>query len=169
MFKIIFALLTVLGLGALFVFPAQATILFPPPDFSSLNFESDLLGENEVPAVVTDTIGEIKVEVDDEMTMADFKLEVRDGIAIVQSHLHCGAVGENGPVVAFLFGNIPGGFDVDGDLAEFTLTDANMLGISCQDVVIDSVAHLVQAIESGMIYANVHSVEHPDGLIRGQL
>lgn len=183
MFKILFAVLTAVGLATLFILPAQATILFPPPDFmppgdedsdsglgsGSLVFEADILGDQEVPAVVTDTTGEIKIEVAEDLTMADFKLEVRDGLVITQSHLHCGTVGVNGPVVAFLFGDIPGGFDVDGDLAEFTLTDANMLGISCGDVVIDNVAHLVQAIDSGMIYANVHSVDNPTGLIRGQL
>ena len=107
-------------------------------------------------------------------TEAEFELNVSDGEAITQAHLHCAPAEEIGPVVVFLFGEIPGGFDVDGDLAEFTLTDANVtaVGADCEnfiDMDILNLADLALAMMEGDIYANVHSVENPGGEVRGQL
>jgi hypothetical protein len=99
---------------------------------------------------------------------------VLDGVAVTQAHLHCGAAGQNGPVVVFLFGFIPGGFDVDGQIARFTLTDANVaaVGADCVPTIgmeINNLADLLDATRDGLIYANVHTVANPGGEIRGQL
>ena len=139
-----------------------------------LEFKADLVGAQEVPAVVTDTTGEIEVEFNETLTWAEFELEVSDGEAITQAHLHCAPAGQNGPVVVFLFGFVPGGFDVDGDLAEFTLTDANVaaVGADCMPSIgmdINNIADLAQAMEDGNIYVNVHSVANPGGEVRGQI
>ncbi len=124
--------------------------------------------------MVTNTTGEIEVEFNDDLTEAEFKLEVRDGVAVTQAHLHCAPAGVNGPVVAFLFGKVPGGFDVDGDLAEFTLTDANITAVGADCVpttgmAINNIADLADAMAEGNIYANVHTVTNPGGEVRGQL
>ena len=124
--------------------------------------------------MVTATTGEIEVEFNDALTQAEFELEVFDGVAVVQAHFHCAPAGVNGPVVAFLFGRVPGGFDVDGDLAEFTLTDANIaaVGANCVPTIgmaINNIADLAQAMQDGNIYANVHTVANPGGEVRGQL
>jgi hypothetical protein len=140
------------------------------------HFAADLTGAQEVPPVTTETEGEITVRFDQELTEARFRLNVDDGIAVTMAHLHCAPMGVNGPVVAFLFGNVPGGFDVDGRLAKFTLTDANITAITphpnCTTTIgmdITSIADLAQAVRAGNIYANVHTVAHPAGEIRGQL
>jgi len=143
-------------------------------DDDGLEFKADLTGDQEVPPVVTNTTGEIEVEFNDDLTEAEFELEVRDGVAVTQAHLHCAPAGVNGPVMAFLFGFVPGGFDVDGDLAEFTLTDANIaaVGADCVPTIgmaINNIADLAQAMQDGNIYANVHSVANPPGEVRGQL
>ncbi len=139
-----------------------------------LEFEADMDGAQEVAPVDTPTTGEIEVEFNETLTEAAFELKVSDGVAILQAHLHCAPAGANGPVVVFLFGFIPGGFDVDGDLAEFTLTDANVdaVGADCVPSIgmaIDDLADLAQAMANGDIYANVHSVANPGGEVRGQL
>ena len=154
-------------LAALFIAPSVAY-------GDGWEFEAELEGAQEVPAVDTDTTGEIEVEFNETLTEAEFELKVSDGEAITQAHLHCAPAGENGSVVVFLFGFVPGGFDVDGDLAEFTLTDANVaaVGADCFDFIgmdIDNLADLAQAMEDGNIYANVHSVANPGGEVRGQL
>jgi CHRD domain-containing protein len=140
------------------------------------HFEADLTGAQEVPPVATQTEGDITVRFDRELTEAQFRLNVDDGKAVTMAHLHCAPAGVNGPVIAFLFGNVPGGFDVDGRLARFTLTDANITAITphpdCMTTIgmdITSIADLAQAIRAGKIYANVHTVAHPGGEIRGQL
>jgi hypothetical protein len=126
--------------------------------------------------VATETEGEITLRFDRELTEARFRLNVEDGMAVTMAHLHCAPTGVNGPVVAFLFGNLPGGFNVDGRLAKFTLTDANITAITphpdCMTTIgmdITSIADLAQAVRAGKIYANVHTVAHPAGEIRGQL
>ncbi len=148
--------------------PAVLAALFTAPGVAyghGWEFEAELEGAQEVPAVITDTTGEIEVEFNEALTEAKFELEVSDGEAITQAHLHCAAAGANGPVVAFLWGFITGGFDVDGDLAEFTLTDANIVNNACGAMIAD----LALAMEVGNIYANVHSVANPGGEVRGQL
>ena len=126
--------------------------------------------------MATETEGDITVRFDRELTEARFRLNVEDGVAVTMAHLHCAPTGVNGPVVAFLFGMVPGGFDVDGRLAKFTLKDANITAITphpdCMTTIgmdITSIADLAQAVRAGKIYANVHTVAHPSGEIRGQL
>jgi hypothetical protein len=138
------------------------------------SFEAELTGAQEVPAVTTETEGEITVRFNRERTEAKFRLIVEDGVAVTMAHFHCAPAGVNGPVIAFLFGNVPGGFDVDGRLAKFTLTNANITAITANCVPtigrqITNLADLAQAMQEGLIYANVHTVAHPGGEIRGQL
>ena len=126
-----------------------------------LKFEADLDGG----LVVTNTTGEIEVEFNDDLTAAEFELKVRNGVAVLQAHLHCAPAGQNGSVVVFLFGLIPGGFDVDGDLAEFTFTEANITNFACGE----TLEELAAEMQSGNVYANVHTVDNPGGEVRGQL
>ncbi|MFL5803781.1 MAG: CHRD domain-containing protein, partial [Roseiflexaceae bacterium] len=129
-----------------------------------------------VPPVTTETSGDVTVRFNRELTEARFRINVEEGHAVTMAHFHCAPAGVNGPVVAFLFGAVPGGFDVDGRLAKFTLTDANITAISphpnCIATIgmdINSIADLAQAMRQGKIYANAHTVAHPAGEIRGQL
>jgi hypothetical protein len=142
----------------------------------TFRFEADMKGAQEVPPVDTRTDGDITVRFNRDLTEAQFRVNVEDGVAVTMAHFHCGEVGKNGPVVAFLFGMVPGGFDVDGRLAKFTLKDANITSITphpdCITAIgmdINSVADLAKAMRAGKIYANVHTVAHPGGEIRGQL
>ena len=155
--------------------PAVVAALFAAPGIAyggGWEFEAELVGAQEVPAVITDTAGEIEVEFNETLSAAEFELKLSDGEAILQAHFHCAPAGTNGPVVVFLSGFVPGGFDVDGDLAEFTLTDANVAAVGA-----DCVPHIGMAINNladlamadGNIYANVHSVANPGGEVRGQL
>ena len=139
-----------------------------------LKFTATLEGAQEVPPVITGTEGQFRIRFNEALTEADFRLKVRDGVAITQAHLHCAPAGVNGPVLAFLFGFVPGGFDVDGELADFTLTDANIaaVGTDCVPSIgmaINNLADLAQAMLDGNIYVNVHSVANPPGEVRGQV
>jgi hypothetical protein len=134
----------------------------------SQRFRAELSGSREVPPVSTDARGDFRLKIANDNSDAWFRLRVRDAEAVTMAHLHCGAVGETGPVVAHLFGTIPGGFDVDGELAEFTLHNANIVSNTCSPA-ITNISQLADAIRAGRIYANVHTVAHPDGEVRGQV
>lgn len=161
------AILTILLVAS---YGAQSVLAGHQNDDGGYDYATTLSGDNEVPAVETDTTGTFQLTINEEETAAMFNLEVQDGMAITAAHLHCGDVGENGPVFTWLFGNIPGGFNVDGTLAAFTLTDANILekGIDCATP-ITNIPTLMSAIDAGEVYVNVHNVENPGGVVRGQI
>lgn len=163
---------TFVSLVAVGVF-CQAAYGGDESDRNSLRFDSGLSGAQEVgAAVITNTTGAFRLDFDRGLSEADFRLRVKDGTAITQAHIHCGRAGTNGPVVAFLFGFVPGGVNVDGLLATGTLTQADFVGADCTGVIgipVNNIASLAFAAREGLIYVNVHSVANPPGEVRGQL
>lgn len=138
----------------------------------SLRFKAAMSGAQEVPEVVTDSTGEVRIQFDQALSQADFQVSVRRGVDIVVAHFHCGRPGENGPVVAFLFGPVAGGVDVNGELAKGTLTNADFVAANCVATIgrpVNNIASLAFAMAEGLIYANAHSVAHPGGVVRGQM
>jgi hypothetical protein len=85
------------------------------------------------------------------------------------AHIHLGPVGETGPVVVWLYPDgpppqeIPGRFD--GVLAEGTITSENLVG----PLAGATLADLIDEIQAGNAYVNVHTVQNPPGEIRGQI
>ncbi len=138
-----------------------------------LKFRATLSGAQEVPEVVTDTTGRIRVEFNEALSEAEFRLVVRDGVGVMVAHFHCERPGRNGPVVIFLYdGPVT---DVNGELARGTLTNAGFLPaglMTCPGLIgrpVNNIAALAFAMRDGLIYANVHTVAHPGGEARGQL
>jgi hypothetical protein len=84
-------------------------------------------------------------------------------------HIHLGAAGTNGPVVAFLFNfaplNASAGVTQNGIVAEGTLTAASLVGpMAGQPLHV-----LLEALRTGGAYVNVHTVSFPAGGVRGQI
>lgn len=133
--------------------------------FRDATFVAELSGEEEVPPVATDASGEAKFEVDGDVLL--FELEIQDAVDLLGAagaHIHCAPAGENGPVVAFLAGVVPGGFD--GTIGvKASLTDDNIVNSACGG----TIGELVASMSAGGTYVNVHSPEHPGGEIRGQI
>ena len=131
-------------------------------------YTAALRGANEVPAVATTTTGDARVSFNTNGANMQYQISVANGDEITAAHLHCGDVGENGPVVAHLFSNAAG-LDVNGSLASGGVSVQNMNCTTQIGVTIANASDLARAIESGDIYVNVHSEAYPDGVIRGQL
>ncbi|GAB6476502.1 TPA: CHRD domain-containing protein [Bacillus cereus] len=128
-------------------------------------FFAKLRGRNEVPPVETDARGQAFFKLSRDELSLKFKLELFNLENVVVAHLHLGAKGTNGPVVAFLFGPITNPVSIE--CATFT-------GIITQEDLVGPLAGqtldaLVNEIIAGNIYINVHTVQHPTGEIRGQL
>ncbi len=124
-----------------------------------------------VNGVETDTTARLVINFNRVLSEASFRLDVNDGQLINQAHLHCARAGENGPVVAFLFGLVPEGVDVDGELSRGILSNADITGADCIPMIgqpVNNIASLAAAIKEGLIYLNVHSLSNPPGLVRGQ-
>ena len=146
-----------------------ASIAFAAPAFAGeWSFRADLTGDEEVPVPVdTDTTGEAEFEVNRDRTRIDFELEVEDGERILAgpgAHLHCGAFGENGPVILFIAGGVPVGFDGDVEISG-SWNDGNIVNAACGATIAD----VVDSMIDGGTYVNVHSAANPAGEIRGQV
>ncbi len=141
------------------------------------NFVAHLSGDEEVPAVATLAQGQAIFHLSKDGNELEYRLIVANIENVVASHIHVGATGVNGPVVAFLFGSVPpGGGRSDGVIATGTITAANLVGPLAGHPLSD----LIAAMESGNAYANVHTNDgvappntgpgdFPGGEIRGQI
>lgn len=148
---------------------ALFSLIFATTAFAASNsrFDTDLKGSEETPPVSTTMTGDARFKYEERDNTMAFRLKVRNGNDVTMAHLHCAPKGQSGPIVVTLFGMIPGGFDVNGELADFTIHDANIVQGACPGI--SNVQTLAQAIRDGKIYVNVHTVAHPNGEIRGQL
>src|SRR5262245_44207044 len=95
-------------------------------------FRATLTGDQEVPPVVTNMSGKVKIEVSETETAAECTLTVNEGVRVQQAHIHCAPVGANGPIVVFLAGFHPPGWDVDGKwISNATFTNRNIVNTAC--------------------------------------
>ena len=136
-----------------------------------------LSGDDEVPANASLAVGNAVFHVNDDESALDYKLIVANIENVVAAHIHLGAEGANGPVVAFLYGPAaPGGGRTQGPIGVGTITAANLVG----PLAGQSLSTLIDAIEAGNAYVNVHTNDGdpttpagpgdlPAGEIRGQL
>lgn len=129
-------------------------------------FKAVLTGDQEVPAVTTDTTGKAFLLLDKDETTIEIQLYVSSGTRITQSHIHCAAAGVNGPIVVFLAGLHAAGLDIDGKwVSNAVIRDSSIVNTACGA----TVAELAASLRSGKAYVNVHSVANPGGVIRGQV
>jgi len=141
------------------------------------NFVAHLSGDEEVPPVATLAQGQAIFHLSKDGTELHYKLIAANIENVVAAHIHLGAAGVNGPVVAFLYGPVaPGGGRTDGVLAEGVITSANLVGLLAGE----PLSALLTAMESGNTYANVHTNDgvappntgpgdSPGGEVRGQI
>src|SRR5688572_17680670 len=96
------------------------------------NFSTHLTGSEEATLVNTRAQGQAKLKLSKEGNELHYKLNVANINNVTQAHIHSGAPGVAGPVVAWLYPDgppavlIPGRFS--GTLAEGTITDADLVG-----------------------------------------
>jgi glucose/arabinose dehydrogenase len=131
-------------------------------------FEAALQGAQEMPPVMTTAGAKAEFELEDDRTLK-FEIEATAHIEkATQAHIHLGARGQNGPVVAFLlpFNAAGVNFERGDEIAEGTLTDDDVIARPGFD---GTVAALVERMRQGRAYANLHTVAFPGGEIRGQV
>jgi len=147
-----------------------------PTASASENFVAPLSGREEVPARDTHAVGVATFKLQEDGAALLYKINVANIDNVVAGHIHCGAVGVNGPVGVTLFMGSPAGGAFDGTLAEGTITAPDP-GNGCGWA---DLAAVLAAIESGNTYVNVHTNDgvaptntgpgdFPGGEIRGQV
>lgn len=136
------------------------------------NYTAHLTGDAEVPAVDTQAVGQTVFQLNSDGTELRFRLIAANIEDVLMAHIHCGPEGVNGPVATWLYPAdgpppepIPGRFS--GVLSTGTITDADIVQGVCPGV--EDLADLVELIEDGGAYVNVHTAANPGGEIRGQI
>ena len=129
-------------------------------------FTANLTGDSEVPPVTTNATGTAEFELNDDGDEMSYDLEVEDIEGVLFAHIHQGSDSENGPIVVTLFNATDGPTDeIDGTLesGDFAAEDFEgpLQGQNMTD--------LVDAIESGQAYVNVHTEANPPGEVRGTI
>lgn len=128
-------------------------------------FRAILRGRNEVPPVRTISTGNATLQVNRRGDRIVFRLAIQNINRVTQAHIHLGRRGVNGPVVAFLFGPSKFGISVRRGVIRGTLRQSDLVGPLNGKTIQD----LVREFERGNAYVNVHTIQHPDGEIRGQI
>lgn len=116
-------------------------------------------GEETPPVTGVTAIGYFSATVS--ATSMTFDLSA-DGAPFTAAHIHLGAPGVAGPVVAFLFG--PADPAQPAIHPTGTLTVANLVG-----PLAGNWAGFLEALAAGNLYVNAHSTANPAGVIRAQL
>ena len=141
---------------ALTLAPGRGSAQAPP----SVNIpQLTLTGAQEVPPVTANATGFFSGSVTANSLTFDLSA-VADRITM--AHIHVGAAGTNGPVVAFLFG--PDEAGVPAIHPTGTITAANLIGPLAGDW-----AGFAAALAAGNLYVNVHTVDNPTGVVRAQI
>ena len=113
------------------------------------NFHATLIGASEVPPADPDGAGMARIAINDATNQVCTDLEVRNISAVTAAHIHEGRAGVNGPPVITL--DAPD--DDDSDDCD-----------TASDVLVDRLRRNPSAF-----YVNVHTVDYPNGAIRGQI
>ena len=125
-------------------------------------FHAHLNGASFVPPVDTLAQGQFIGRVRPDGTLF-YKLNLANIENVVAAHIHCAPPGINGPVGVTLFGGAP--VSVNGTLAEGPIL-APDVNNGCGWLDLDDV---IDALESGDTYINVHTLDSLAGEIRGQV
>jgi CHRD domain len=160
----------------LVVMVALGLLALAPSALAGDNFVATLSGDQEVPARDTQARGVATFKLRQDGTALAFKVNVANIDNVFAAHIHCGAVGVNGPVGVTLFMGSPAGGAVNGTLAAGTIT-APDAGNACGWA---DLAAVLAAMGSGATYVNVHTNDgvappdtgpgdFPGGEIRGQV
>ena len=141
-----------------------------PAIVEELDFVTKLSGDNEVPRVETRARGVAIAKLREEGTELRFDGFFGGLRKVTAAHLHLGAEGENGPVVALL---------IPEDLSELSRRARRRLRHRIQATLTaddlrgpltgQPLDALSQAILDGNVYVNIHTEANPAGELRGQL
>ena len=152
------------------------------------NYRTHLSGDNEVPpagvVIETNAQGQAIFQLSPDGTELSYKLIVANIENVFQAHIHIGPAGVNGPIAVWLYPSTTPGAGplgqgrIQGPIAEGTITAANLINQGQTGVT--TIAQLIEAIEAGNAYVNVHTNDgvgdtntgpgdFPGGEIRGPI
>jgi hypothetical protein len=142
----------------------------------NLNSSIHLAGDFEVPMRDTSAQGQATFHIAADGQSVDYKLIASNIENAFMAHIHCGTPTTNGPIVVWLYPSTaptpgpPGSGRHDGVLAQGTFTDADVIDRAPSPACpggVEDLADVVELIQNGGAYVNVHTDQLPGGEIRG--
>lgn len=130
---------------------------------------ADLSGDSEVPTPIsTQATGFATFEFSPDNSQLSYMVNVSNIDNVIAAHIHQGNENENGPIVLTLY-NGSGQTLPEGDLTG-VLTAGNATSVDLEGPLAgEDFTNLIGVINEGIAYVNVHTVEFPDGEIRGTI
>ncbi len=162
--------LLLMVIGAAVVMAVMAVPVARADEQSSTAFQAVLAGANEVPPRDTHARGLAHFELSADGTSISYRLIAANIENAFMAHIHLGPVGQNGPIVVWLFPSVAptpgpvGGGRVDGVIATGTFTASNLVGPLAGML---SLSALVEAMNNGGAYVNIHTNDGIDGANTG--
>jgi CHRD domain-containing protein len=165
------------------VFAVLVTSLFAAPVFAhgKSTFPTTLSGYNETAVTVNSAgSGSFVAKVSKDELSISYTLTYSDLPSnALQAHIHFGRPSLSGGVALFLCTNltppvgvpVPPPCPVTAGTVTGTLTAADVIALPAQSIDAGAAgfAEMIKALRNGAAYANVHTVGHPSGEIRGPL
>lgn len=130
---------------------------------------ADLSGDSEVPTPIsTQATGFATFEFGPDISQLSYVVNVSNIDNVIAAHIHQGNENENGPIVLTLYNGsgqeLPEG-DLTGILTADNATSTDLEG----PLAGEELTNLIGVINEGTAYVNVHTVDFPDGEIRGTI
>jgi hypothetical protein len=180
-YAILFATLVGVSLTAI-GFSAVAGDRDDRDDRDEEEFEANLRGFQEVPAISTTGRGRFTAELSEDRMSLTYRLTF-SGLTgdVRQAHIHLGQRGVNGGISVWLCETnasadsfaegVPGDAPTcpQSGTVRGTLSAINVIGPAGQGIAAGEFGELVVALRAEVTYANVHSSLYPGGEIRGQI
>jgi hypothetical protein len=142
------------------------------------SLKAELTGYEEVPASLSSpATGEFQAQVDSSETEFTYVLQYSGfTVPITQAHIHFGARATLGGISIWLCGTaaLPGPPGTPlcpqgaGTVIR-TVTAAQVVGPAGQGIAAGEFAEILDAMQAGVAYANIHTMTFPGGEIRGQI
>ena len=126
-------------------------------------FSAELTGGDQVPPVDTEATGTFNLVTVNQSS--GYLLSVNDLANATAAHIHRGEEGQNGKIVVTLYNATMPANLTQGFLSQGNITAANLVG----PLAGRQLADLIEIMDNGTAYVNVHTKDFPLGEIRGQV
>ncbi len=156
---------TIVILAAIYSILFLGTISTIRTNVFAAKFITTLSGTNEVPQVDTKATGETSFRTAANDTTIKYKVNVTGFSDATGAHIHTGKAGANGDVIVDLLKDGKKNPTKLGMVIRGNITDLDLTGPMKGKTLTD----LISPMKSGDTYVNVHTPNHPDGEIRGQI
>lgn len=164
------------GFTLAYAAPGTEVGLAQTPITLTQEFFANLDGLEEVPAISSGATGRFTAELLAEDGVITYELSY-SGLesAVTQAHIHFGQTSVNGGISVFLCSNLSNGPkgtqscpQSDGEVSG-TIGPDDVIGPGGQGIAPGEFNALLEAMLAKSAYANVHTVAHEAGEIRGQI